>query len=108
MAGMSAISARLRTPLGIATATVAAIVVAAAAVMGAKIVTSEVSNTRAMCAEFTDAVGLYPGNKVALLGVEVGSMSTIVNKPDHVEVDFTVPADLDLPADVGAVTIDCE
>jgi len=104
MAGMSAISARLRTPLGIATATVAVIVVAAAAVMGAKIVRSEVSNTRAMCAEFTDAVGLYPGNKVALLGVEVGSMSTIVNKPDHVEVDFTVPADLDLPADVGAVT----
>jgi phospholipid/cholesterol/gamma-HCH transport system substrate-binding protein len=31
-------------------------------------------------------------------------MSSIVNKPDHVEVDFTVPADLDLPADVGAVT----
>jgi phospholipid/cholesterol/gamma-HCH transport system substrate-binding protein len=57
-----------------------------------------------MCAEFTDAVGLYPGNKVALLGIEVGSTSAIVNKPDHVEVDFTVPADLDLPADVGAVT----
>lgn len=58
-----------------------------------------------MCAEFTDAVGgLYPGNKVALLGIEIGSMSAIVNKPDHVEVDFTVPADLVLPADVGAVT----
>jgi phospholipid/cholesterol/gamma-HCH transport system substrate-binding protein len=36
--------------------------------------------------------------------IEVGSTTAIVNKPDHVEVDFTVPADLDLPADVGAVT----
>ncbi len=104
MAPMSAIGARLRSPLGIATATVAVIAVALAAIMGAKIVTSEAGNTRAMCAEFTDAVGLYPGNKVALLGVEIGSTSAIVNKPDHVEVDFTVPADLDLPADVGAVT----
>jgi phospholipid/cholesterol/gamma-HCH transport system substrate-binding protein len=104
MTRMSAIGTRLRSPLGIATAAVAVVAVVAAAVMGTKIVTAEVSNTRAMCAEFTDAVGLYPGNKVALLGVEVGSMSAIVNKPDHVEVDFTVPADLDLPADVGAVT----
>jgi phospholipid/cholesterol/gamma-HCH transport system substrate-binding protein len=57
-----------------------------------------------MCAEFADAVGLYPGNKVALLGIEVGSTTAIINKRDHVEVDFTVPTDLDLPADVGAVT----
>ena len=104
MAGLSAIGARVRSPLGIATATVALVAVVAAAVMGAKIVTPKVSNTRAMCAEFTDAVGLYPGNKVALLGIEIGSTSAIVNRPDHVEVEFTVPADLDLPADVGAVT----
>src|SRR5689334_8414234 len=99
-----AIGARLRTPLGIATASVTVVAVVAAAVIGAKVVTSEVVNTRTMCAEFTDAVGLYEGNKVALLGIEVGSMTAIVNKPDHVEVDFTVPADLELPADVGAVT----
>ena len=73
-----------------------------AVVIGAKIVMPK--HTRAMCAEFTDAVGLYPGNKVALLGIEVGSTTAIINKPDHVEVDFTVPTDLDLPADVGAVT----
>ncbi|MDG5481678.1 MlaD family protein [Mycolicibacterium gadium] len=104
MAGLSAIAARLRSPLGVATATAVVVAVVVAAVMGAKIVTPAVSNTRAMCAEFTDAVGLYPGNKVALLGIEIGSTSSIVNKPDHVEVQFTVPADLDLPADVGAVT----
>jgi phospholipid/cholesterol/gamma-HCH transport system substrate-binding protein len=90
--------------MGIATAAVVVVAVAAAVIMGARVLMPKVSDTRAMCAEFTDAVGLYPGNKVALLGIEVGSMSAIVNKPDHVEVDFTVPADLDLPADVGAVT----
>ncbi len=104
MAGLSSIRARLRSPLGIATATAVVVAVVATAVMGAKVVTSKVSNTRAMCAEFTDAVGLYPGNKVALLGIEVGSTTAIMNRPDHVEVQFTIPADLDLPADVGAVT----
>jgi phospholipid/cholesterol/gamma-HCH transport system substrate-binding protein len=99
---MSAAGSRLRSPLGIAAVVAVVAAVAAAVVIGAKTVMPK--HTRAMCAEFTDAVGLYPGNKVALLGIEVGSTTAIVNKPDHVEVDFTVPTDLDLPADVGAVT----
>jgi phospholipid/cholesterol/gamma-HCH transport system substrate-binding protein len=99
---MSAVGSRLRSPWVIAAVVTVVAAVAAAVVIGAKIVAPK--NTRAMCAEFTDAVGLYPGNKVALLGIEVGSTTAIVNKPDHVEVDFTVPTDLDLPADVGAVT----
>ncbi|OBA76177.1 mammalian cell entry protein [Mycobacterium sp. 1554424.7] len=93
---------RLRSPLGIAGVLAVVAAVAAAVVVGARVLAPE--HTRAMCAEFTDAVGLYPGNKVALLGIEVGSTTAILNKPDHVEVDFTVPRDLDLPADVGAVT----
>jgi phospholipid/cholesterol/gamma-HCH transport system substrate-binding protein len=99
---MSAVGSRLRSPWGIAAVVAVVAAVAAAVVIGAKIVMPK--HTRAMCAEFTDAVGLYPGNKVALLGIEVGSTTAITNKPDHVEVDFTVPTDLDLPADVGAVT----
>ncbi len=78
--------------------------VAAAGVVGAKIVLPEFDDSRTMCAEFTDGVGLYPGNKVQLLGIEVGSVTAVTNKPDHVQVDFTVSKDLDLPADVGAVT----
>ncbi|OPE45805.1 hypothetical protein BV508_28290, partial [Mycobacterium intermedium] len=42
--------------------------------------------------------GLYPGNKVQLLGIEVGGVTAVTNKPDFVQVDFTVPKDLDLPA----------
>ncbi|SOJ57650.1 hypothetical protein MSIMFB_05127 [Mycobacterium simulans] len=78
--------------------------VATAGVIGVKVVRPEFNNTRALCAEFTDAVGLYPGNKVQLLGIEVGSVTAVTNEPDHVQVDFTVSKDLDLPADVGAVT----
>ncbi|MGA9490489.1 MAG: MlaD family protein [Mycobacterium sp.] len=102
MTRLLAIGSRLRSPLGIAAVVVVVAAVVAVVVIGAKIVMPK--HTRAMCAEFTDAVGLYPGNKVALLGIEVGSTTAIVNKPDHVEVDFTVPTDLDLPADIGAVT----
>ena len=102
MTRLSAIGSRLRSPLGIAAVVVVVAAVVAVVVIGAKIAMPK--ETRAMCAEFTDAVGLYPGNKVALLGIEVGSTTAIVNKPDHVEVDFTVPTDLDLPADIGAVT----
>lgn len=104
MAQTLGIGARLRSRRGIAVVAVILTVLAVAIVVSVKVLTPKINPTRAMCAEFTDAVGLYPGNKVALLGIEIGSMSAIVNKPDHVEVDFTVPADLVLPADVGAVT----
>ncbi|BBX06635.1 MlaD family protein [Mycolicibacterium aichiense] len=100
----SRIGARLRSRRGVAIAVVILTVLAVAVAVSVTVLAPKINPTRAMCAEFTDAVGLYPGNKVALLGIEVGSTTAIVNKPDHVEVDFTVPADLVLPADVGAVT----
>lgn len=91
---------RKRVIIGVAV--LAAVVVAA--VVGVKLVMPKFNDTRALCAEFTDAVGLYPGNKVQLLGIEVGSVTAVTNKPDYVQVDFTVNKDVDLPADVGAVT----
>ncbi|OBK51447.1 mammalian cell entry protein [Mycobacterium gordonae] len=88
------------TWIGVAVfAAVAGIV--AVTVTGAKVMAPQ---TRELCAEFSDAVGLYPGNKVQLLGIDVGSVTAIANKPDYVQVDFTVPGDLELPADVGALT----
>ncbi|CAM2942380.1 MCE family protein [Mycobacterium intermedium] len=85
-------------------AVVVAAALIAAGVTGAKLALPKMNDTKALCAEFTDAVGLYPGNKVQLLGIEVGGVTAVTNKPDFVQVDFTVPKDLDLPADVGAVT----
>lgn len=65
---------------------------------------SFVTHSRTLCADFTDAAGLYKGNKVLLLGVEVGSVQSVTNTADHVRVEFTVPDDLVLPADVGAAS----
>ncbi len=104
MAGTSGIGLRLRSRRVIAVVVAILAVAAVSVVAAVKVLTPKINPTRAMCAEFTDAVGLYPGNKVALLGIEIGSTTAIVNKADHVQVDFTVPADLLLPADVGAVT----
>ena len=104
MAGTSGIGVRLRSRRVIAVVLAILVVAAVSVVVAVKVLTPKINPTRAMCAEFTDAVGLYPGNKVALLGIEIGSTTAIVNKADHVQVDFTVPADLVLPADVGAVT----
>lgn len=107
---LSAVRRRMRSGAVIALLVAVVTAIAAAAVIGVKTVLPKLSSvrafsdSRAMCAAFTDAVGLYPGNKVMLLGIEVGSVTAITNKPDHVQVDFTVAKDLDLPADVGAVT----
>lgn len=61
--------------------------------------------TTEVCAEFTDAIGLYEGNNVAMLGVSIGRVTKIVQQERHVEVRMSIPSDLDLPADVGATTV---
>ncbi|MGH3723985.1 MAG: MlaD family protein [Mycobacterium sp.] len=61
-------------------------------------------NTRSLCANFRDGAGLYKGNKVLLLGVEIGTVTAVTNEPDHVQVDFEIPNDMELPADVGAAS----
>ncbi|MGL4306457.1 MAG: MlaD family protein [Mycobacteriaceae bacterium] len=59
---------------------------------------------REFCAEFTDAIGLYKGNDVQLLGMKVGYIKSIRNMNGYVEVDFDIDSDIALPRDVGAVT----
>ncbi|WP_156399328.1 MCE family protein [Rhodococcus sp. Leaf278] len=67
-----------------------------------------VGRTSSVCAEFTDTVGLYEGNSVSMLGVEVGTVTSIATDedvPDGVLVTMEVDENLALPADVGAVTL---
>lgn len=52
-------------------------------------------------AYFTSSVGLYEGDDVMILGVKVGTVTTITPQPDQVRVDFTY--DRPVPADVKAV-----
>ncbi|MFX0580945.1 MCE family protein [Nocardia nepalensis] len=58
-----------------------------------------------ICAEFADTVGLYPGNNVTVLGVEVGTVSAIEPRGDRMRVSMKVADSIALPADVGAVTL---
>lgn len=101
---IAAVRHRLRSRATLVLVLAAAIGIGAAGTVGAKMLLPKLTDTRALCAEFTDAIGLYPGNKVMLLGIDVGSVTAITNQPDHVRVDFTVSKDLDLPTDVGAAT----
>lgn len=58
-----------------------------------------------MCAEFTDTVGLYEGNYVTMLGVQVGTVEKIEPRGDRMKVSLKIDKDMALPADVGAVTM---
>ncbi|GAB20125.1 Mce family protein [Gordonia effusa NBRC 100432] len=58
-----------------------------------------------VCGIFRDAVGLYPGNKVTMLGIHVGNVERIETVDNHVKVEMTVDRDATLPAELGAVTI---
>ncbi|WP_278263070.1 MlaD family protein [Nocardia sp. AG03] len=61
--------------------------------------------TRAYCAELPDAIGLYEGSAVTVLGVPVGRVTGIRVAGATAHVEFTVRADRKLPPDVGAVTV---
>jgi virulence factor Mce-like protein len=56
-------------------------------------------------AQFDSAAGLYPDNKVAVLGMPVGRVTEITPKNGYVEVVFTVDRDVQIPADAQAVTL---
>ncbi|MGV0779164.1 MCE family protein [Mycolicibacterium sp. XJ775] len=56
-------------------------------------------------AQFEDAVGLYPGNAVAVLGMPIGKVTSVTPKDAFVEVKLAIDRDVAVPADVQAVTI---
>ncbi|PQM45136.1 hypothetical protein C1Y40_04701 [Mycobacterium talmoniae] len=56
-------------------------------------------------AQFQDAVGLYTGNGVSVLGMEVGKVTSITPKGGYVEVKLSIDADIPIPADAEAVTV---
>jgi virulence factor Mce-like protein len=56
-------------------------------------------------AHFEDAVGLYVGNGVSVLGMPVGKVTSVVAKDSSVEVKLAIDDGVDIPADVQAVTV---
>lgn len=56
-------------------------------------------------ARFRDAAGLFEGNDVGVLGVRVGSVSSVMPRGDHVEVTLRIDPGVKVPADGGAVIV---
>lgn len=56
-------------------------------------------------AMFDEASGLYPGNAVEILGMPVGTVTTVTPKGTHVEVAMTIDGGIPVPRDVMAATI---
>lgn len=56
-------------------------------------------------AHFEDSVGLYVGNAVDVLGMQVGTVTGIADKDNYVEVTLSIDEGVDVPADVQAVTV---
>lgn len=56
-------------------------------------------------AEFTRAVGVYPGAPVRVLGIDVGSITKVTPVEDRVVVTMDVDQDTKLPADATATIV---
>ncbi len=56
-------------------------------------------------AYFDQSVGIYEDSDVRILGVEVGSVTSVIPQGEIVEVKMAVDSDVDIPADAKAVQI---
>jgi phospholipid/cholesterol/gamma-HCH transport system substrate-binding protein len=62
-------------------------------------------NRKTITAYFGQAVGLYEGNDVRILGVAVGTVDKVEPLGDQVRVELSVDNDTPLPADATAVVV---
>lgn len=84
----------------------AVVVTIVGCVFGARALLEEVRpEQRQVCAEFTDTVGLYEGNIVTMLGVEVGTVTAIEPLGDRMRVTMNVDRSAQLPTDAEVVTM---
>ncbi|MGY1811774.1 MCE family protein [Blastococcus sp. SYSU D00820] len=56
-------------------------------------------------AYFTQAIGVYPGGDVRILGIDVGEITDVVPEGDRVRVEMLIDEDYDIPADADAVIL---
>lgn len=93
----------MRTPTQRAIPWMAALVVVMIVTGLIGVVTSGGGSMRTIAAQFSEAPGLYPGNHVDVLGIPVGSVTSIKPGPDYVLVKMSVRSDVQIPAGAGAV-----
>ena len=63
------------------------------------------TNRKHVTAYFTQAIGLYAGNSVRILGVEVGEVTSVRPEGDRVRVEMTYDRRFTVPADAKALIV---
>ena len=87
----------MRVRLAIAVAVVALLVSGIAYAL-----TSGGQSTMTISARFATAPGLFVGNQVKILGMRVGSVSSVTPGPTYVTVDMSIPSSTKIPSDAQA------
>ncbi|MEE4021613.1 MlaD family protein [Gordonia sp. PKS22-38] len=82
-----------------------AIVVVVASMAGLYVVGSGLTGQKEYCAEFDDAIGLFPGNHVTRRGVTIGTITDVEPGRGAAIVRFTADGAQQLPAEVKAATV---
>ena len=91
---------RLHAPVTVLGKLVTALVVVA--LVAAGIVFWPRQAQTSVSADFTRAVGLYPGSDVRILGVKVGQSDSLTPEGDHVHVTFSYDDKYRVPASAEA------
>jgi phospholipid/cholesterol/gamma-HCH transport system substrate-binding protein len=98
-AAAGAVGARVPRPLRLVAAVVAVAVVAGLVLFWPQSPRTEVT------AEFSRAVGLYPGSDVRILGIKVGEVLSVEPAGEVVRVVLEYDSDYDVPADARAAVV---
>ena len=82
-----------------------AVIVAAALVAGGVLLYHASHKGKQVTAYFTEAIGVYPGSTVRVLGVPVGTVDAIQPQGTQVKVTMTVNSGVAVPAGAKAVVV---
>jgi virulence factor Mce-like protein len=82
-----------------------AVIVAAALVVGGVLVYHASHKGTQVTAYFSEAIGVYPGSTVRVLGVPVGTVDSVQPQGTEVKVTISVDSGVTVPADAKAVVV---
>jgi virulence factor Mce-like protein len=80
-------------------------VVVAAIIAGVVVVALPGGSQKTATAYFEKAIGIYPGSDVDVLGVKIGSVTSVVPQGNKVRVQFTYSGKYQIPANADAVIV---
>jgi virulence factor Mce-like protein len=82
-----------------------AVVIAALLIAGVVVALTRSAPGKPLSADFTSTVSLYPGAHVEVLGVTVGTVTSVAVQGTHVHVEMSYDPKYQLPADVHAAIV---